>query len=87
MSSIHSNGIFDVILTAGKTGGVTGRQKAIKAGMITRQGDIIDAALRKEIDSDGRTSAEDESLFEASLLNDKTVETPTHLAPAAPVDA
>ena len=87
MSSIHANGIFDVILTAGKTGGVTGRQKAIKAGMITRQGDIIDAALRKEIDSDGRTSAEDESLFEASLLNDKTVETPTHLAPAAPVDA
>ena len=81
MSSIHSNGIFDVILTAGKTGGVTGRQKAIKAGMITRQSDIIDPALRKEIDA--ALNAEEESLFEASFLETKTIQTPGEYAAAA----
>ena len=67
MSSIHANGIFDVILTAGKTGGVTGRQKAVRAGFITRQGDLIDAALREEIDANDGDSLDD-SLFDGGTL-------------------
>ena len=70
MSSIHANSIFDVILMAGKTGGVTSRHKAICAGFITRQGDLINSnQVVQDFPpaTDDTARLEDGSLFELSL--------------------
>ncbi|KAJ1460090.1 hypothetical protein M885DRAFT_478248 [Pelagophyceae sp. CCMP2097] len=42
-STVHANGIFDVIRAAEKTGGVTRRHLALQAGNVTHSNDVVDA--------------------------------------------
>ena len=41
-SAVHANGRFDVIADAERTGGVTGRHRAMHAGTVTSTGELVD---------------------------------------------